>query len=182
MVAANAKYSISVNELLGATTEQNPRVAALINNLNEQAAERKIVSILFLSLGSAARTSLTDKYPEMRVTTKSLQDMKENCEQAFIKPRNRTLERCKFFSRRQTQKTLRHFWHTLTGMASKYAFCEQTESLITDTFIQNMNNKMVQQTLCTEPKDDPQEALRFAVAYEEGISQHQTFEKMENEN
>ena len=54
-----------------------------------------------------------------------------------------------------------------------------------DTFIQNMNNKMLQQKLCTEPKDNPQEAFRFAVAYEEGISQHQTFEsgrrEIENE-
>ena len=45
-----------------------------------------------------------------------------------------------------------------------------------DTFIQNMNNKKIQQKLCTEPKNDPEEAFRFAVAYEEGISQHQTFE------
>ena len=35
---------------------------------------------------------------------------------------------------------------------------------------------MVQQKLCTEPKDNPQEAFRLAVTYEEGISQHQTFE------
>ena len=41
MVAANAKYSISVNEMLRTVTQQEPRVAALNNNLNEQAAERK---------------------------------------------------------------------------------------------------------------------------------------------
>ena len=61
-------------------------------------------------------------------------------------------------------------------MAAKYAFGEQNESLIMDTIIQNMNNKMIQQKLCTEPKEEPQEAFRFAVAYEEGISQHKTFE------
>ena len=32
---------------------------------------------------------------------------------------------------------------------------EQTESLIIDTFVQNMNNKMVQQKLSTEPKRIP---------------------------
>ena len=69
MVAANAGYSISVNELLRTVTAQQPRIPALINNLNEQAAERKIVSILFLSLGCAARKSLTEKFPEMRVAT-----------------------------------------------------------------------------------------------------------------
>ena len=45
------------------------------------------------------------------------------------------------------------------------------------TFIQNMNNKSVQQKLCTEPRDDPQEAFRFAVTYEEGINQHKEYEK-----
>ena len=83
MVAANAKYSISVNELLKITAQQQPRIAALINILKEQALERKIVSVLFLSLGSAARKCLTDKHPE----TTSLKDLKENCEQAIIKPR-----------------------------------------------------------------------------------------------
>ena len=63
MVAANAKYSISVNEILRTVTPQQPRIAALINNLNEQAAERKVVSVLFLSLGCAAIKSLTDKFP-----------------------------------------------------------------------------------------------------------------------
>ena len=33
---------------------------------------------------------------------------------------------------------------------------------------------MVQQKLCTEQEDNPQDAFRYAVAYEEGISQHQT--------
>ena len=61
MIAANAKYSISVNDLLRTVSAQQPRILALINNLNEQAAERKIVSVIFLSLGWAARKSLTDK-------------------------------------------------------------------------------------------------------------------------
>ena len=39
-----------------------------------------------------------------------------------------------------------------------------------------MNNKTVQERLCTEPKNDPQEVFRFAVAYEEGVSQHKTYE------
>ena len=45
-----------------------------------------------------------------------------------------------------------------------------------DTFIQNVNKKAVQQKLCTEPKEDPQEAFRFAVAYEEGMTEYKAFE------
>ena len=65
MVAVNAKYSISVKEVPRIVIEQHPRVAALINNLNEEAAERKMVSVLFLSLRLAARKSLTDKAHEI---------------------------------------------------------------------------------------------------------------------
>ena len=177
MVAVNAKYSISVNENLRKVTAQNPRIAGLINNLHEQAAESKVVSVLFLSLGTAGRKSLTDKFPQMRVATIPLRERRENCEQAFRKPRNGTLERYYIFSRKQMQKeTLRQFWHTLTGMAAKCDFGDQTISLIMDTFIQNMNNKTVQQKLCTESKENPEEAFRFAIAYEEGVNQHKAFE------
>ena len=65
MVAANAKNLISVNEIFREVTEQNPRIAGLINNLYKQAAVRKMVSVLFLSLGTAGRKSLTDKFPHI---------------------------------------------------------------------------------------------------------------------
>ena len=44
-----------------------------------------------------------------------------------------------------------------------------------DAFIQNMHNKIVQECLCTEPKENPQEALRFAIAFEERIRQLKSF-------
>ena len=42
--------------------------------------------------------------------------------------------------------------------------------------MQNMNNKMVQPKLYTDPKDDPQHPYPFAVAYEGGTIQNKTFE------
>ena len=45
-----------------------------------------------------------------------------------------------------------------------------------DTFIQNMNKKTVQQKLCSETKNNPQEAFQFAIAYEEGINHYRAFE------
>ena len=71
-VAANAKYSISVNEVL----REHLRVPALLNTLNEQ-QQKKIVSVLFLSLGSTARKRLTDKFPHMRVGTVSLREIRK---------------------------------------------------------------------------------------------------------
>ena len=170
LMAVNAKYSISVTELTRVPTQQ--RQAALINNLNEEAAERKTVSILLLSIGEAGRKHLTDKFPYMDEATVPMREIKENCENCFIKPRNRTLDRYNIFARKQQQnETLRQFWKVLTGLAARREFGEQTKSLIKDAFIQNMNNKTVQQRLCTEPKEEPEEALKFAIAFEEGISQ-----------
>ena len=61
-------------------------------------------------------------------------------------------------------------------MEAKCDFGDQTDSLIMDTFIQNMNNKTVQQNLCKEPKENPEEVFCFAIAYEEGVNQHKAFE------
>ena len=44
------------------------------------------------------------------------------------------------------------------------------------TFNQSMKNKTVQQISSTEPMGNPQEAFRVAVAFEEGVNQHKTFE------
>ena len=38
-----------------------------------------------------------------------------------------------------------------------------------------MNNKTVQQQLCTEPKEEPEEEFRFAMVFEERISQQRNF-------
>ena len=41
--AVNAKHAISVPEVLKTPTENNPRKTALLNNLNEQTTERKVL-------------------------------------------------------------------------------------------------------------------------------------------
>ena len=112
----------------------------------------------------------------MTVATASLNEIKTNCEETFQRPRNRTLDRFKFFSRKhQPNESLRQFWNALTGLAARCEFDQQTEGLIMDAFIQNMHNKTVQERLCTDPKNQPQEALRFAITFGEGIAQQQNY-------
>ena len=76
--AVNAKHAISVPELLKTPTENNPRKTALLNNLNEQATERKVVSILFQSLGVAGRKNFKDKFLYMTESKATLAEVKEN--------------------------------------------------------------------------------------------------------
>ena len=121
--------------------------------MNEQAAERKVVSILFLSLGSAGRKNLIDRHPYLVISTATLAERREKCDRTLRKQRNRTLKRYKFFYRKQQNiETFRQFWKALTELADRCDFENQTESLIMDAVIQNMHNKTMQERLCTEPK------------------------------
>ena len=143
--------------------------------MNKRLKERSSVSY-FYQWYLSVRKNLTVKLPYTIVAAATLREMQENCKQTFVQPRNRTLDRYKFLTRKQKQgETLRQFWNVLTGLAAKCEFGDQTSSLIMDAFIQNINNKTVHQRMCTEPKDTPDEALRFAVAFEGGISQQRSF-------
>ena len=68
-------------------SKQAPRNLALINNLNERAAERKVICVLVLSLVTDRRKGVTDKFQEMRVTNVTLRELQQivmkhlaNCE------------------------------------------------------------------------------------------------------
>ena len=49
-VAVLARHSISVTELTKAANEQQPRVQALMGNMEEAPAVRKVTSLLYISL------------------------------------------------------------------------------------------------------------------------------------
>ena len=87
--------------------------------------ETKQVSVLCLLLGTAGRRSLPEKMPHMRIAPIfSIRQMEENYEQAFVKPRNRTLRRYKFFSQKQTsEETRKQFWHI--GRISSQMQCQR---------------------------------------------------------
>ena len=53
-VAVLARHSIAVTEITGTADEQNPRVPALMGNLEENAAARKIVSYFTFLLAKMA--------------------------------------------------------------------------------------------------------------------------------
>ena len=143
-VACMAKHSISVEELT--RTSGGARDKALMGNMEEIPAQRKVVSVLYLALGQAARKTLTDKYPTATIATISLANLLTHCKDSFDRPRNQTLDRYKFLTRKQHEgETLQVFWNNLSGLAAHCNFAGLTESLVSDVFIVNMNNKAVQQ-------------------------------------
>ena len=101
--------------------------------------------------------------------------MLERCRNCFHIARNRTLNRHKFSSRKQrSNESLQQFWHALNGLASRCELGEITQTLVHDVFILNMNHKKVQEKLCVEPFNEPQEVLQYAISYEEGVKRQKS--------
>ena len=174
-VALMAKYSISITELTREATQQIPRVRALLGDLDEDPANKKVLSVMYLSLGEAARKQFMDKYPHTALWELKAQELITLCNECFRKKRNRTLDRHRFFSRlQQPGESLFQFWHALNGLAALYDFGEISTTLVLDMFILHMNNKKVQEKLCTEPKE-PDQALDFAIAFEEGVKRQKAY-------
>ena len=173
--AMMAKYSISITELTRLVTEQTPRVRPLMGDLDEDPANKKTISVMYLSLGEAARKQFMDKYPNTALWELKAGELINLCNECFRKKRNRTLDRHRFFSRlQQPGETISQFWHALNGLAAICDFGEITTTLVLDMFILHMSNKKVQEKLCTEPKE-PDQALDFVIAYEEGVKRQKTY-------
>ena len=174
-VAVMAKYSISLTELTRDASQQNPRVRALVGDLEKEPANKKVVSVLYLSLGEAARKQFKDKNPHVTLWSLKVSELTKTCNGCFWKKKNRTLDRHKFFSRmQQTGETLSQFWHALNGLAAPCDFGEITTTLVLDMLILHMTNKKIQKKLCTEPKE-PEQALEFSIAFEEGIKRQESY-------
>ena len=175
-VAVLARHSIAMTELLRVADQQNPRNAAMMGNLDEIPAKRKLVSLMYISIGKTGRKMLMDKFPNINILLIELQNLVQNCTECFRTRRNRSLERHIFLSRKQKYtETLYQFWNALNGLSARCDFGYQREGLVHDIFVLNMNNKQVQETLCTEPKGTPSEALQIAIAFEDGLKRQKSY-------
>ena len=158
--------SNSVTEITRTVVEQNPRVPALMKNLEENAAARKLVSLLYISLGKNGRKMIMDKFPQINIMLIQLPQFLQLCNECFQTRRNRIMDKHTFLSRKQKpNESLHQSWNALNGLAARCIFGNQTEGLVHDILVLNMSNKLVQEKLCTEPKNTPADALQFAIAF-----------------
>ena len=95
--AMMSKYSISITELTRETTEQTPRIKTLMGDLDEDPANKKVISVMYLSLGEEARKQFKDKYPKTALWELKANPLITLCNECFQKKRNRTLDRHRFF-------------------------------------------------------------------------------------
>ena len=170
-----ARHSISVSDVLREADQQNPRAISMMENLEKTPAKRKIVTLLYISIGKNARKMLMDKFPTINILQIEFRELMQHCTECFQIRRNRTLERLVFLSRKQKpSESLNQFWNALNGLAAKCNFGYQTEGLVHGIFV-NFANKQVQEKLCTEPKETPAEALHFAIAFEDGLKRQKPY-------
>ena len=80
-----AKYSISITELTREANQQNPRVRTLIGDPDEDPAIKKVISVMYLSLGEAARKQFKDKYAHTALWELKAQELITLCNDCFRK-------------------------------------------------------------------------------------------------
>ena len=113
--------------------QQNPRAAALMGNLAEIRATRKMISLLFISIRSTDRKTLLDKFSKINILLIDLKTFVQNCAEYFQTRRNRTLDQHILLSRKQKpNETLHQFRNILNGLAARCEFRNQTDGLVHD--------------------------------------------------
>ena len=86
---------------------------------------------------------LMDKFPNINNLLIELRNLVQICTECFQTRRNRILVGLFSLEKAKSTETLHHFWNALNGFAARCDFGDQTEGLVHDIFVLNMNNKQV---------------------------------------
>ena len=111
-VAVLARHSISMIELLRKADEQNPRIAAMMGNLEQMPAKKKLVNLLYISIGKTGRKMLKDKFTNINILLIELRITAQNYTESFQTRTNRILDRHIFLSRKQKPTETLHQFET----------------------------------------------------------------------
>ena len=142
--------------------------------------DRKCVSLLYLSIGTEGRRLLTQKFPHDNIYDLTTLKLWEMMETAFIRPRNITIDRYVFFSRKQKKgETVEQFYSILKELAENCDFENREEVIIRDIFITNMLDNDIQRELLRDTVD-PERALSIAVNMEMGNQNQQRISTSNN--
>ena len=111
-------------------------------------ADRKTVSLLYLSIGIEGRRILSCKNPHILVDTLATVEFWKIVEEAFIRPRKITFDRHVFLITKQLRgETVEHFYGKLKELAENCDFENKEEALIRDVFITNLMDPEIQKEL-----------------------------------
>ena len=111
-------------------------------------ADRKTVSLLYLSIGVEGRQISNCKNPHIMIDTLSAAEFRKIVEAAFIHPRNITFDRHVFLIAKQLRgEAVENFYGKLRELAENCDFENKEETLIRDIFITNLIDPEIQKEL-----------------------------------
>ena len=137
-------------------------------------ADRKTVSLLYLSIGIEGNRIFNCKNPHTMIDTLATVDFWKIVEEAFIRPRNITFDRHVFLITKQTRgERVEHFYGKLRNWQKTVTLRTKEETLIRDVFITNLMDPEIQKELLKQTVE-PRQALEIAINMELGMrNQHQ---------
>ena len=137
-------------------------------------ADRKTVSLLYLSIGIEGRRILNCRNPHIMIDTLTSGDFWNFVEEAFIRPRNITFDCHVFLITKQLRgETVEHCYGKLKELAENCVFENKEETLIREVFITSLIDPEIQKELLKQTVE-PRQAIELAINMELGMrNQHQ---------
>ena len=131
-------------------------------------ADRKTVSMLYLSLGTEGRRIICSKNPQLKMDILTTVELWNIMESTFIRQRNIAFDRYMLLTAKQSKgESIEHFFGKLKELSENCDLGNQEDTLIRDLFIANMQYPEIQRELLRETLE-PAQALRLAINMELG--------------
>ena len=134
-------------------------------------ADRRTVSMLYLSLGTEGRRIVCSSSPHLNMVILTTVELWNIMEATFIRQRNITFDRYMLLTTKQSKREpIEHFLRKLKELSENCELGSQEDTLIRDLFIANMQDpeiQEIQRELLRETLE-PAQALRLAINMEPG--------------
>ena len=145
---------------------QIDRIGVLCGDKPWDMAARNANSLIYLSLGLEGRKKHTRNFPHTIVENKTTQEIGEELELTFIRPRNVTFDRFLLLTRKQQrEETMQQFHSSLRSLAEHCQLAHLEDELLRDIFTANMVDHEIQKEL-SKTTLNPEKALELAVSIE----------------
>ena len=131
-------------------------------------ADNRAKSMIYLTIGIEGRRMHIRKYPHTNVENITTQQLWEELELTFIRPRNVTFDRYLLLTRRQQKgETMVQFHSALRSLADFCQLWALEDDWLRDIFTANMIDPEIQKELLKVTLE-PEEALELAISIELG--------------
>ena len=144
------------------------RIGVLCGDKPWDIADKRAKSMVYLTIGIEGRRLHTRKYPHTNVENTTTQELWEELELTFIRPRIVTFDRYLLLTRRQRKgETVEKFHSALTSLAEFCQLGALEDNLLRDIFTANMTDPEIQKKL-VKVTLEPEKALELAISMELG--------------